>query len=61
MIDLEITGKSEMLVGKLLRFKLKTSMNLFLQLSNTEGQIAFRNLDGLRSLWQNVCVVVSSQ
>lgn len=36
-------------------------MNLFLQLSNTEGQIAFRNLDGLRSLWQNVCVVVSSQ
>lgn len=61
MIDLEITGKSEMLVGKLLRFKLKTSMNLFLQLSNIEGQIAFRNLDGLRSLWQNVHVVVSSQ
>lgn len=30
-------------------------MNLFLQLSNTEGQIAFRNLDGLLFLWQNMC------
>lgn len=36
-------------------------MNLFLQLANTEGQTAFRDLDGLLFLWQNVCVVASSQ
>lgn len=36
-------------------------MNLFPQLSNTEGQIAFRNLDELLFLWQNMYVAVSSQ
>lgn len=63
MIDQEITGQSEILVGKLLRFQLKTSMNLFLQLSNAEGQTAFGDLDGLLFLWQKVCVcvVVSSR
>lgn len=59
MIDQEITGQSEILVGKLLKSKLKTSTNLFLQLSNAEGQTDFRDLDGLLFLWQNVCVCCS--
>lgn len=49
-----MTGWSEIFDVKPLVFKLKTFMNLLLQLSNTEGQIAFRNVDGLLLRWQYI-------